>query len=1096
MQKSLLKSWLLAIVSALAVALVPQATAQLTSSGINGTVRGSDGKPVTGATVSLVHTPTNATFTAISGASGRFAFRGLPVGGPFSIVAKTDANASETMSEIYTELGNDIDVAVTIKSDIVQLEKFVVSADRNALDGSSQGSGTTLTSDRLAAKPTSERSFADLVSATPQVSLQALSSANDREEAHIVAVGQNNRFNSVMIDGARTNDVFGLNGTGLAAFFNPLSVDTIEQMSVQVSPYDASLSGFTGATINAVTKSGTNKFHGSAYYYFRGDHLAGVQLHGANPKELTTTGVKFVPRLERSTYGGTFSGPIWKDHIFFFLNYENYTSISNGRTLTFTPASGVEDQILNRLKQYSSTINWGSPVTSATVNKQNEKKLLAKVDWQIAKNHRLSARYSKTDGLVPQFGNLGGGVTINGVSSGQVGASPTGHFYDQSRIGKSYSGQLNSDWTPDFKTEIRFTRNTDDQLTPTYSTAPLIVINGLSGTDLRSNTAITSGAYVAGTEQFRHGNVINVVNRQASAKGDYFWGNFVFTGGVQREWSDFYNLFRSGSYGLVAFRTLNDFLNDTNGVISRNYYDPNARPVADISDFATNSVFGQAKWNYSDRLNFLFGLRVDQTRTSIRPALNQAFLTATGFRNDGTLDGVSAYAPRLGFNYAVDEDRKTQLRGGVGYFNGRSPWVFFSNSFGNTGVGTFTRSSTDTTNPLSGSLANYLGTQFDATNPIGSGADNPTLRREVDFNDNGIKMPAVWRANLAVDHKLAFLDSTVTVEYIYTRVAEALRTTNENLKPLAGAIALDGRARFSGTPGTQANALFPSYTNMYRVSNTDVGESKYVTVTWERPLKNNWAFNFAYTRGTATEAQSNGQTTAGGQFNRNVVFNQNTVELGTADYEIRDRIQFGYTRQFQFIKGYKSTVSLYYEGRSGNPVSWVFGGDLNGDGVSFNDAVVIPSGPTDSRFDFSGMTQAQQDAFFALISTSGLSKYAGEKYVPKNTFYEPWVNRLDLNFKQDLPVYGNAKVQLFFDFVNFGAFLSKKTFGYTEVAPNQSNDAFRTLTLTSGTSYTTDGRIRPLFTGAGPNSTFISTPYQIDNLQSRWRIQVGAKLLF
>ncbi|MES1194500.1 MAG: TonB-dependent receptor, partial [Opitutus sp.] len=446
--------------------------------------------------------------------------------------------------------------------------------------------------------------------------------------------------------------------------------------------------------------------------------------------------------------------------------------------------------------------------------------------------------------------------------------------------------QLNSDWTADLKTELRFTRNTDDQLTPTYSTAPLIVINGISGTNLLTGAPGT-GAEVAGTEQFRHGNVINVVNRQASAKADYFRGDLVYTVGIEREWSDFYNLFRSGSYGLVAFRSLSDFLTDTNAAISRNYYDPAVRPVADISEFATTGIFGQAKWNVSDRLNVTFGARFEFAEAGLKPALNQAFLTTTGFRNDGSLDGVKTFSPRVGFNYSLDDKRVTQIRGGVGHFLGRSPWVFFSNSFGNTGVGSFSRASTDASAPLPTSLAAYLAT-FDPANPIGTGTDNPTLRREVDFNDDGISLPSVWRGNLAVDSKLAFLDSTVSVEYIYTRVDQALRTTNENLKPATGALALaaDGRTRFSGSPGTQANALYPAYTNMYRVSNTGVGMSKYLTISWDRPMKNNWAFNLSYTRGRSTEAQSNGQTTAGGQFLRNVVFNQNTVELGTADYEI------------------------------------------------------------------------------------------------------------------------------------------------------------------------------------------------------------------
>jgi hypothetical protein len=253
-------------------------------------------------------------------------------------------------------------------------------------------------------------------------------------------------------------------------------------------------------------------------------------------------------------------------------------------------------------------------------------------------------------------------------------------------------------------------------------------------------------------------------------------------------------------------------------------------------------------------------------------------------------------------------------------------------------------------------------------------------------------------------------------------------------------------------------------------------------------MKNKWGFDLSYTRGRSTEAQAIGQTTAGGQFNRNVVFNQNRPTEGRADFEIRDRVQLSLTREFEFIKKWKTTTSLYYEGRTGNPYSWVFGGDLNGDGVTFNDTVAVPDGPNDARFDFSGMTTAQRDAFLAYVAGSELAAYAGG-IAPKNAWYEPWVNRLDLKFLQDIPVRGHVKVQLFMDFVNFGSFISKKTFGYTEIAPFLSNDVFRTRTLTNATAYGTDGRIRP---------TFTSTPagFTIDNGMSRWRIQVGAKLLF
>jgi len=272
------------------------------------------------------------------------------------------------------------------------------------------------------------------------------------------------------------------------------------------------------------------------------------------------------------------------------------------------------------------------------------------------------------------------------------------------------------------------------------------------------------------------------------------------------------------------------------------------------------------------------------------------------------------------------------------------------------------------------------------------------------------------------------------------------------------------------------------------VQNASVGESTYFNVQWSRPLQNKWGYDFTYTRGRSTEAQAIGQTTAGGQWNRNVVFNQNTVTKGTSDFEIKDRVQLNLIRQFEVIRKWRTTASLYYEGRTGNPYSWVFGGDLNGDGVSFNDTVAVPSGVGDARFDFSGMTTEQRDAFLAYVRGSELSGFAGG-IAPKNAFLEPWVNRLDLKFIQEVPLAGPVRLQLFLDFVNFGSFLSKKMFGYTEVAPFIQNGVFRTRTLTNATSYGPDGRIRPTFTS-------LPAGFNIDNGMSRWRIQLGAKLTF
>ncbi len=1087
MHKSSSKLILFTLLSLFFAAFSPSAFAQITTSGLNGVVRDPGGRPVAGATVTAVHTPTNASFTAVTSEGGRYVFRGLPVGGPFTVSAKSAAGmASEPANEIFTQLGVDIDVALSLKADVVVMERFVATASKSELDGSATGAAFSLSSDKIANRPTSERSLADMISASPLVTLRE--TFGDREESQISAVGQNNRFNSIQIDGSRINDMFGLNGTGLASFFNPLSLDTIEQLAVQVSPYDVRQAGFTGASINAVTKSGTNQFRGSVYTHFRGDEFLGFKLQGYNPRENVLTGAKFTPRLERQTLGATLGGPILKNKLFFFLSYEDFESTSAGRDPRLVTPQ--ESQFLQRLGQISQasgkTISWGNPVQGVTANTATDEKISAKVDWNIAAGHRLSVRYTTTEGEVPQFGSFGStsSGSFNGIGGSGVTSAPDGHFYSQTREEKTIAAQLNNQWSRNLSTELKFSSTNQDQLTPVNTVAPMVVIFNVAGVDAANGRTVTDGAYIAGTEQFRHGNEIAVDSTQMSAIATYTWNDFVFSGGFEREETDFYNLFRAGSYGRVAYRSVADFLADTNAVIERSVYDPAVRPVADISDLATTGLFGQATWTVSDRLNVTAGLRLELVDTPTRPALNQPFLTATGFRNDGTPDGSKAFSPRFGFNYSLDQDRRTQIRGGIGHFFGRAPWVIFSNSFGQTGVGAFTLASASGQLPTT--MTEYLRTQFDPASPVGRGVDNPTLRREVNWADAGTELPQTWRGNLAVEHRLPFLDSILSFEVVHSIIDQALFITNENLR--ATTVGADGRQRFAGTPNTAANARFAAYTAMLRIQNTDVGESTYFTVGINRPVKNKWGFDLSYSHGSATEAQAIGQTTAGGQWNRNVVFNQNTVKEGIADFETKHRVQVGYTRDFEFVKKYRTRMTLSYEGRTGNPYSWVFGGDLNGDGVSFNDTVAVPSGAADARFDFSQMSVAQRDAFLAYVAGSELSAYAGG-IAPKNAFTEPWVNRLDLKVIQNIPISGPVRLELFFDFINVGAFISKDFFGYNEISPFLNNGVFRTRTLTNGTAYGPDGRIRP---------TFTSNPvgFNVDNGMSRWRIQLGAKLSF
>jgi hypothetical protein len=1088
--------YLRAVVWLFGLALAPFVSAQgVVSAGMTGVVRDNANKPVAGATVTATHLPTGTTYTAISTESGRYNFRGLNVGGPYTVTASAPRMKSTEVTEVTTQLGQDIDVNIALTpTEVVVMEKFTVAGVADDLDSTATGAGSQLTRDRLLAQPTAQRSFADLARTNSQVTLRNV--FGDRQEAMLTAVGQNNRFNSILLDGARINDQFGLNASGLGSFFNPLSLETVEQVSVAVSPYDVRLSGFTGAAINVVTRSGTNRFSGSLYGYYSDEEYADADVTGPNAGKR--------PLDKRETWGATLGGPLWKNKVFFFANYEKFERTQAAADPTMTPASADLTTITNAIAAIRTasgkTFDVGTFGGTGTLLTDEEKKLY-KIDWNITKDHRLSVRYNETIGSLPQFGrsnNTGGaftGVLGAGGPAATRGTALSSNYYTQDRTEEVWAATLNSQWTNNLKSEFKWAKTSYEQLTTTPAIFPEVRIFGVAGVGndgrpVTNAAGAPSGMLAFGTEQFRHGNAINVETESYSGNVDYFWKNFTFSAGFDREKSEFANLFRQGSYGLFDYASIADFVADRPAVFARAFY-VQGTPAAEGADFAVTGLFGQAKWEINSRLSLTGGLRLDLVDSSTRPPLNNAVLSTFGIRNDGTVDGTQIISPRFGFNWSADDARTTQIRGGVGYFTGRAPFVFISNAYGNSGVGRFNQVAVGATAP---SLSNYLRNSFDFANPIGVATvdGDPNARREINLLDNELKLPAVWRGNIAIERKIAPLDSILTFEAIQTVTDKALFSENLNIRPLVvtatsgPAIGRDGRQRFNGGAVT-AGATSTAFTNVIRVRNVSAGESTYFTVGLGRPMKNDWSYNVSFTRGQSEEAQATGQTVAVDGWSRNAVFNQNKVEVERSDFEIRNRLQVSVAKRFEFVKGWRTTASLYYEGRSGNPYSFTYANDMNGDGVTTNDLVYVPNGAGDPNVDYSGMTPAQQTNYLAFLQSSGLAKYAGS-YAPRNAFTQPWINQLDLRITQKLPIYKPVEVELFFDFINFGYWLSRKTFGHVELLTNQNNGVFYRRTMDAAT-YNAQGQVRPTFT-APPANWFV------DNIASRWRMQFGATLRF
>jgi len=1091
MKKSLIKMIALTAITALAVALLPRSFAQgVVSSGMTGTVVDSAGKPLAHATVTAVHTPTNTKFTAITGDNGRFAFRGMPVGGPYTVTATPEGHTAVELTGVQTSLGEDVDVNLEAKDEAVKLENFAVTASATDLDANATGASSVLSNRQVTLQPTVNRSFTDLIKTNAFVGV--------RGYPQVEALGMNNRYNTITLDGAKINDSFGLNSSGLFSLNNPFSLDAIEQFSVSLTPYDVRQSGFAGASINAVSKSGTNEFHGTIYDIFTDSNWQG-------PDEFGTTIHKRTPLKER-TYGFTFGGPIIKDRLFFFTNFEKFIQDKAPTLAGFNPDSAFLAAVQAKLASLSGAPNLGTFGGSST-SRQYDTKRLVKIDWNINQDHRLTVRYSDTIGVQPNFGSFNytsfsqpaalANQTSLFTSSGS-GTGLSSAFYSLDVKEHVWAAQLFSNWTPDLKTEVDYSNTKQDSVRAVPVSFPEIRIFNAPGVASNGSVISANDAFRMGTEISSMGNELHIKTQTMTASGDYTWKDFTLTGGADHEVSDYYNLFRQGSYGYFDYANLAAFQADTPFGFGRSVVQTGF-PVADISKFERTGLFAQAKWEPTARLNVTAGVRVDLVGSPISPTENPAFKSAFGVTNAGTVDGTDTFQPRLSFNYSLDQKRNTQIRGGLGVFLGRNPWVWISNSFGNTGVGRFNTVVTGAATPT---LAQYLGGtytntdpayKFDPAHPVGT-TNVAGTASSINLIEPGLKLPTILRGNLAIDHKLPAIDAVVSVEYIQTNQLEALFVDNMNLKPTT--VGADGRQRFAGA-SSGATALNPSFGNVIRTRDVHEGVSQYASISLDRPFKNHWAYNIAYTRGRATDAQSLGSSTANSQWQFNNIFNQNAVEVGRSDYEIKDRIQASISREFVFQKDYVSTISLYYEGRSGQPFSYVYNSDLNGDGFSGNDLVAVPTGPSDPRFDFSGMTPAQQSAYFAFLNSSGLSRYAGG-HAPRNSFFTPWENRLDLSFVQEIPAYRNVKIEFFADFLNLGSFLDKHLFNYIEEINTTTTNSSQLRAL-GNASYTAAGLIKPspLTTDANGNVVFSSSSQiAVNSADTRWKIQAGVRLKF
>lgn len=1067
-------------VLAVAVAIVAAAPAlaQNTTAAIGGRVVDGSGKPVAGATVSILHTESGATSTTTTDADGRYAARGLRVGGPYTLTIR-QGGQTETRSGIVLALAETLTLDATLGATQVVVTG---QAGGQTFNRSNMGAGTSISSAQLNALASVQRNLQDYARTDPRVA------QTDKERGRISAGGQNFRYNSVTIDGVTTNDTFGLEDNNLPTLKQPISIDAIQSAQVNLSNYDVTQKGYTGANINAVTKSGTNEFKGSVYYVYRNDSMAGDRVND-------TTGVYSPPApFKEDTKGFTLGGPIIRDKLFFFANYEELKSsrtapsfgpIGDSRTNVLVSQNAIDEAIRIADQTYGKAVgSYSVPAGVELVVKDT----LLKLDWNISDDHRASLRYNKTEQTEPQF------PSVNATA-----LSLSNYWYPQAKEITSIVGQWFADWTPNFSTELKVSKRDYESLPKVPLLMPQVSLNFTGASPTGTGTRNTSLLF--GTERSRHFNELSTKTQDAYFAGTWNLGAHELKGGVDISKNDIFNAFVQDTLGNYVFRCIDSSASVTYGFGAINCATATpaqveaavlenfrlGRPLSytlntsatgyNVADAAANwsltntGLFLQDTWTVNKQLALTLGVRVDRSSTGDTPLANAAAAQAAvlvpggrqtggfGIDNTRTIDGETLWQPRLGFNWALDpaDRRKGQLRGGIGLFQGEAASVWLSNPYSNTGV--VLRSVGCGTGslglcPRTGTPADFIF-RADPSAQLTTGLGSSVPQANVDFLAPGVRQPSVWKLNLAFERELPWFGLQAGAEWIHTRTNSAIYYQQLNLGT-ATATGPDGRPMYfnasgynpacwtaSGTRTTAGGCAVATralsnaaYNNVLQATDTNKGGGNQITLSLRQQPLPELSWQAAYTRTSAKEVSPLTSSTAGSNFGNRAIFDPNEEVTANSAYLVRDRVSAAVTWSKALWGRYKTTVGLFYEGRKGVPYSWTYYNDLNGDGFDGNDLMYIPKAPGSGEVVFVGGA-AEEAKFWQIVGANPELNAARGKTVKRASSFNPFVNSFDLRFSQEIPGFTSKHKGVFtLDLLNVGNMLDKRWGHIKEVGFN------------------------------------------------------------
>jgi len=946
--------------------------ASTTTSAIKGQIEGPQGNPAAGTKITITHVPSGTTKSATVNATGIFVAKGLRVGGPYTVVVDSETFEDTTVKDIFLTLGETYPMNVALNTQ-QNVETIVVTGRPLSMHAGGNGPASHFSADDLKNAPSINRDLKDIVRIDPRISID-----ESRSDA-ISCGGGSPRFNSLTVDGARMNDSFGLNDNGYPTTRIPFSYDSIEQVSVELAPFDVKYGGFTACNINAVTKSGTNELHGSVFVDYTNDSMKGDSIEGEDQDNGS---------YSEKRYGFNFGMPLIKDELFLFMSYEK---LDGEELFGYSPfGNNVTQADLDRVVQITRDVyNYDAGGMPAGMPVDDEK-ILVKLDWNINEDHRASFIYNYNDGFKLS-------------QSDSWGMTLDSHFYESGAEMSSFAAAVNSDWTDSFSTEVRIGHISLDNRQNSLDAA-----SGFGEVSIRHN----STTIFLGPDDSRQSNEMNWDNTTFKLSGNYYLDEHTITAGYEYETLTAFNLFMQHTQGEFRFDSIDDY---EAGMAARVYYN-NSAGTNVPSDASQEFTYGMHSFYLQDEYTFtdidatlMFGFRYDRYTSDDKPRYNSKFEERYGFANNANFDGIDLFQPRVGFNWLVDDS--LEVRAGFGLYSGGNPNVWLSNSYSNDGlvqIGLQHRGVDLFNTPMTnGGTPGFEIPQdmFDEiqNTPI-EGGDGSVNALHPDFN-----MPSEWKYSVGATYTTES-EIIISADLLYNKKVDSATIIDAGIK-YSNDTAPDGRPLYERVAGRSSEYVLTN-------SGKD-GSSTILSLALSKSFDFGLDTSFSYAYTNSEDANPMTSAVAGSNYGNLAVTDALNPGMATSNYEVPHRFTLNLSYATEFIDGLTTRFSLFGQASEGQPYSYTFEradrdfGDSNWNGS--RQLLYIPTENDANVVYEPGFDKAAFDAF---IQAEGLTR--GE-ITGRNANNADWRTSFDFKINQEIPgLMEGHKGNMFFIVKNIG----------------------------------------------------------------------------